>query len=481
MEFLKKVCAIALLSLLSLTLLFTAQKQVLKKITGEFKACELTAVMGPSGSGKSSLLNILSGYITANISGTLEAKETRSRSYIMQEENLHKLLTVKESMMFSIHLKTGSALKKSEKKTKVKIILQNLGLEERMDTFVGGLSGGQQKRLSIALELVDDPLVLFLDEPTTGLDTHSSTQCIQLLKKLAQQGKTIVCTIHTPSALLFRMFDHLYSLADGCCIYQGSSQNLISFLSEIDLKCPESFNPSDFLMEIANGDYGLQNKRLTDKIKNGLNESYRKPREGQAVEPFTLALKRETCKYSSSSFINQLGNLMSRNFLMLYRDKSIMWLRLTIHIAVSILVGLVFQNSGNEASKIFSTFKLIYAITIFLMYTGFYSMVTRFALDAAIIKREHFNRWYSTSAYYIALTLTDIPLTTLCSCIFVTTLYIMTDQPAEEFRFTSFLAVQILLSFVAQGFGMMVGSLFRLMVNLSINLITSCGNLINVF
>lgn len=422
-------------------------------------------MMGPSGCGKSSLLNILSGYISRNVSGTLEVKETRNRSYIMQEENLHKLLTVNESMLFSIHLKTGSSIKISEKKTKVKMILKNLGLEERMETFVGGLSGGQQKRLSIALELVDDPMVLFLDEPTTGLDSSSSTQCIQLLKKLAQQGKTIVCTIHTPSALLFKMFDHLYALADGRCIYQGSSQNLVSFLSEVDLKCPESFNPSDFLMEIASGDYGLQNERLTIKIKNGRNESYRKQREGRTVEQFAHALTGETHKYSSSSFMNQLANLMSRNFLILYRDKSIMWLRLTIHIAVCILVGLVFQNSGGEASKIFSTFKLIYAITIFLMYTGFYSMVTRFALDVAIIKREHFNRWYSTTAYYIALTLTDIPLITACSCIFVTTLYIMSDQPAEEFRFITFLAVQILLSFVAQGFGMMVGSLFRLMVN----------------
>lgn len=421
-------------------------------------------MMGPSGSGKSSLLNILSGYVKRNISGTLEVKETRNRSYIMQEENLHKLLTVNESMMFSIHLKTGSSITTNEKKMKVKMILKNLGLEDRMETLVGRLSGGQQKRLSIALELVDDPLVLFLDEPTTGLDSSSSTQCIQLLKKLAQQGKTVVCTIHTPSALLFHMFDHLYAIAEGRCIYQGSSKNLLSFLSEIDFKCPESFNPSDFLVEIANGDYGLQNQRLTDKIKNGLNESYRKQLEGQTVEQFAISLTSENRKYSATSFANQLGYLMIRNFLMLYRDKSIMWLRLTIHIAVSILVGLVFQNSGGEASKIFSTFKLIYAITIFLMYTGFYSMVTRFGLDIAIIKREHFNRWYTTTSYYIALTLTDVPLLTACSCIFVTTLYIMSDQPAEEFRFTAFLASQILLSFVAQGFGLMVGSLFQLMV-----------------
>lgn len=127
--------------------------------------------------------------------------------------------------------------------------------------------------------------------------------------------------------------------------------------------------------------------------------------------------------------------------------------------------GAVFRNSGHEASKVLSTFKLIYGITIFLMYTGFYSLITKFAMDATTIKREHFNRWYSTMAYYLAMTLTDVWLITACTVIFVTTLYIMTDQPIdEEFRYFMFLGLQLLMSFVAQGFGMMVGSLFRLMV-----------------
>lgn len=423
--------------------------------------------MGSSGCGKTSLLNILSGYVTTNTSGILQTDNaTSKRTFIMQEENLLNLLTVRESMMFSINFKTGFQKKESEKKAKVLTILKNLGLNERLETFVGSLSGGQQKRLSIALELVDDPKIMFLDEPTTGLDSSSSTKCIQLLKQLSKQGKTIVCTIHTPSSMLLNMFDHLYALANGRCIYQGSSRNLVNFLAEINLKCPETFNPSDFLMEISNGDYGSQNERLTEKIENGINENYRKQFELQANDEFRSKDLRLNCDEAYiSSFKNQLSNLIKRNFLILYRDKTIMWLRLMIHISVSVLIGLVFRNTGGEASKIFSTFKLIYAMTLFLMYTGFYTMITRFNTDIAVTKREHFNRWYSTSAYYIALTLSDIPLITLCTGIFVTTLYIMSEQPAEDFRFVAFLAVQTLLSITAQGFGLMLGSLFPLMVN----------------
>lgn len=171
----------------------------------------------------------------------------------------------------------------------------------------------------------------------SGLDSSTSTQLISLLKKLADEGRTIICTIHQPSALMFQMFDHLFAIADGQCIYTGSTSNLVPFLSELNLKCPESYNPADYrksdifklefylklrnytsfyrillvydifinnyilgnklpknnvfscseknfsiffsinsVLEIATNDYGPQNPRLVKKLENGLLETYRK-------------------------------------------------------------------------------------------------------------------------------------------------------------------------------------------------------------
>lgn len=340
--------------------------------------------MGPSGCGKSSLLNILSGFITSNVEGSIRVNGKprdditfrKHQGFIMQEENLHSLLTLRETMHFSMKLKTGYALNKQQREEKIMMILENLGLEMHVDTFVGRLSGGQQKRLSVALELVDDPSVLFLDEPTTGLDSSSSTQCIKLLKKLAQEGKTIICTIHTPSALLFEMFDCIYALASGHCIYQGSVKNLVPFLKQLDLVCPETFNPADFLLEIANNDYGPQNYRLAKKIENGISCDYRKNSHSLAVKndhKFSINSRTEF----SSTFVNQVTQLTARNMLLNKRDKSFMLTRILVYFIVGILVGVMYFNIGNEAKQIINIFKCIYLMVTFLMYTSLYSLTTK--------------------------------------------------------------------------------------------------------
>lgn len=133
-----------------------------------------------------------------------------------------------------------------DQETRITEILDSLSLTHRRGSTATTLSGGERKRLSMALELVTNPSIMFLDEPTSGLDEVTAASCIRLLRRLAHEDRTIICTIHQPSAAMFELFDDIYLLAQGQCVFQGSPRTLIPFLLSENYACPKYNNPADY-------------------------------------------------------------------------------------------------------------------------------------------------------------------------------------------------------------------------------------------
>jgi len=117
------------------------------------------------------------------------------------------------------------------------------------------ISGGERKRTAIGVELITDPSLILLDEPTSGLDSFKALQIVQLLKKLARQGKTVISTIHQPSSESFLEFDRLLLMSDGHCVYQGGAHHSAKYFRKLGFKLPAFSNPADTYMRILAVNY----------------------------------------------------------------------------------------------------------------------------------------------------------------------------------------------------------------------------------
>ncbi|XP_063701907.1 ATP-binding cassette sub-family G member 1 [Culicoides brevitarsis] len=488
-------------------------KEILHGVNGAFRSNELTAIMGPSGSGKTTLLNSLAGYVNTGVSGLVQFNgETRHANsdkfrhlaaYIHQDDELRPWLTTGESMMFAAHLKLGYHVSYAEKYKAVKKILFLLGLDKRFNTRAGNLSGGQKKRLAIALEMISNPPILYLDEPTTGLDSSSTTQCIKLLKRLAQQGRTVIATIHQPSALLFEMFDKLYAVTKGQCLYQGPVKELVPFLGNLGLHCPSYHNPADFLMEVAVGEYNVDVNKIikialkkyyedTGKSINCDMESFEQPvyrstttsynesssittkvttkyqfdGNGNDFRETNLQEAQDSCvsKFVETpkqvSCIYQFLVLYQRYFMCSRRNCFLIVTRMLASFLTAILFGYIYAGVGAAANTALGNYIYLYGSVLFVVYTGKMAVMMSFPTELGVLSREHFNRWYGLGPYFLSVISFEIPVQVLSIVPYCFISYFLTGNwyQTDDYRFAYFTIGCIFATLAAQAWGFLVGS-----------------------
>ncbi|KAG8239218.1 hypothetical protein J437_LFUL018229 [Ladona fulva] len=159
-----------------------------------------------------------------------------------------------------------------------------------------------------------------------------------------------------------------------------------------------------------------------------------------------------------TSGLTQFWIVLKRTLLFSRRDWTLMYLRLFAHILVGFLIGALYYDIGNDGAKVLSNLGFLFFNMLFLMYTSMTITILSFPLEMPVLIKENFNRWYSLKSYYLAITVSDIPFQAAFCIIYVTIVYFLTSQPSEPFRFGMFLSACLMISFVAQSIGLVVGA-----------------------
>nr|XP_019561522.2 ATP-binding cassette sub-family G member 1-like [Aedes albopictus]XP_019561523.2 ATP-binding cassette sub-family G member 1-like [Aedes albopictus]XP_019561524.2 ATP-binding cassette sub-family G member 1-like [Aedes albopictus]XP_019561526.2 ATP-binding cassette sub-family G member 1-like [Aedes albopictus]XP_029719913.1 ATP-binding cassette sub-family G member 1-like [Aedes albopictus]XP_029719914.1 ATP-binding cassette sub-family G member 1-like [Aedes albopictus]XP_029719915.1 ATP-bind len=455
-------------------------KRLLQEISGCFQSGRLTGILGPSGAGKSTLLNILSGFKINNISGEIlvngvvinNQRYRREVTYTSQDVSMLGNLTVRESLDFAAELKLPKSVSAVVKSKTVSDTIRLLGLQKCANNSVHAISGGEKKRLSIGLELISNPKIMFFDEPTSGLDIIAAMQVISHLKDLALSGRCVVCVIHQPSSSILQMFDDLMVLSEGSCIFKGPLDELVSTFKASGFECPNYYNRADFALEVASLKHEGNLAELIEKCKEEYVVLGKNVNESVSTSEKDSMLVGSDCGSSDSSEnadrqypVSQWDQFMiltKRTTLCTFRDMQLMKMRILAHLMVGLLIGVVFWKVGNDGSKVLSNASCLFFFLIFLFFANSMPLVMTFPLETAVFIRERMNNWYSLTAYFFSKLIADFPFLILGPTLFLVSAYYMTSQPMEPERLVMLWGICILLSWIAQLTGLLAGSTLSL-------------------
>ncbi|KAF7132469.1 hypothetical protein RHSIM_Rhsim09G0067900 [Rhododendron simsii] len=428
-----------------------AVRFLLKGVSGEAKPRRLLAIMGPSGSGKTTLLNVLSGQIVAStrlhLSGLLEVNgrpiATRSYklAYVRQEDLFFSQLTVRETLSLAAELQLQEISSVEERDEYVNNLLFKLGLVSCADSRVGdakvrGISGGEKKRLSLACELMASPSVIFADEPTTGLDAFQAEKVMETLRQLAQDGHTVICSIHQPRGSVYGKFDDIVLLTEGALVYAGPArEEPLAYFAKFGYHCPDHVNPAEFLADLISIDYSSsQSVYSSQKRIDGLVESF--SQQTSAVLYATPLVRREASKNSmnfrtkttvkkKSGWWRQFWLLLKRAWMQASRDGPTNKVRARMSIASAIIFGSVFWRMGRSQTSIQDRMGLLQVAAINTAMAALTKTGGVFPKERAIVDRERAKGSYGLGPYLLSKLLAEIPIGAAFPLLFGTILYPM--------------------------------------------------------
>eukprot|EP00644_Phytophthora_capsici_P011335 jgi/Phyca11/110336/e_gw1.18.139.1 len=389
---------------------------LLKGISGYALPGTITALMGSSGAGKTTLMDVIAGRKTGGkIQGQIllnghpatDLAIRRSTGYCEQMDIHSKSSTFREALTYY---------------DSVNMCLDLLDLTPIADQIIRGSSMEQMKRLTIGVELAAQPSVLFLDEPTSGLDARSAKLIMDGVRKVANTGRTIVCTIHQPSAEVFQVFDSMLLLKRGGeTVFAGdlgtNAQEMISYFESIDgvEKLKANYNAASWVLDVVGAGVGNNNSDKTDfvgifkssetweKLQSNLNlEGVSRP--SPSIPPLEYADKR------AATELTQMRVLLQRFSNLYWRTASFNLTRFGVSFALGLQGGITYLNTNyNTYAGINSGMGMVFSVMGFVGFTCFTGMVPVVAAERSVFYRERASQTYNAFWYFFASSVIEIP------------------------------------------------------------------------
>ncbi|KAK7804611.1 hypothetical protein U0070_003782 [Myodes glareolus] len=471
------------------------EKEILSDINGIMKP-GLNAILGPTGGGKSSLLDVLaarkdprglSGDVLIN--GAPQPANFKCTSgYVVQDDVVMGTLTVRENLQFSAALRLPTTMKNHEKNERINMVIKELGLEKVADSKVGtqfirGVSGGERKRTSIGMELITDPSILFLDEPTTGLDSSTANAVLLLLKRMSKHGRTIIFSIHQPRYSIFKLFDSLTLLASGKLMFHGPAQAALEYFASAGHHCEPYNNPADFFLDVINGDSSavVLNREEEPQGENKTEESSK--REKPIIENLAefyanssiyretkaeldrlprnqkkkgiLAFKETTY---TTSFCHQLRWVAKRSFKNLLGNPQASVAQLIVTTILALIIGAIYFDLKNDSAGIQNRAGVLFFLTTNQCFSSV-SAVELFVVEKKLFIHEYISGYYRVSSYFFGKLISDLlPMRFLPSVIFTCIVYFMLGLKNEVGAFFIMMFSLVMVAYTASSMALAIAA-----------------------
>ncbi|KAH7093281.1 ABC-2 type transporter-domain-containing protein [Paraphoma chrysanthemicola] len=457
------------------------ERTLLDGVQGFVRPGQLTALMGASGAGKTTLLNTLAQRINFGVvrgdflvdGKTLPSSFQRSTGFAEQMDVHESTATVREALQFSARLRQPKETPLEEKYAYVETIIDLLEMRSIAGAAIGvsgnGLNQEQRKRLTIGVELASKPeLLLFLDEPTSGLDSGAAFNIVRFLRKLADAGQAILCTIHQPSAVLFEHFDQLLLLkSGGRTAYFGElghdSQTMIEYFQRNGAKkCPPKENPAEYMLEAigaGNPDYKgqdwgdvWQKSEENDRLGNEIQDIIKKRREAGKNKEAT-----DDRQYAMP-YPQQWLAVVRRSFVAIWRDPEYVLGVMMLHIFTGLFNGFTFWNLGQSQidmqSRLFSIF-----MTLTISPPLIQQLQPRFINMRSIYEsREGSAKIYSWTAMVWGVILSEVPYRLISGTVYFAAWYLPPNFPRDTYTAASVWLFMMQFEMFYLGFGQAIAA-----------------------